>query len=240
MVWFPRESPNAPPRGVHGRQAPSPRAFGAVPLKLLAPRPLPDPGQAPSPLGPADPPSPLDSPTEPYPQPPAAVTALRLHGVGLSARQLEEAARVRQLPVEVVPDLERADAVLSVRGRLGRYPELRRQAQARSLPILVIKSDSLHQLQRAMERLLDRRQEPSAGPSAQEEGAGQRLDDSHAALEECRLAVEKVVLPQGLPVELLPRNERVRQMQEELISRYRLRSIVFGSGALRRLRVFPA
>ncbi len=229
----------APAESTAGRPHP-PRAFGAVPLKLLAPRPLPDPGQAPSPLGPADPPSPLDSPTEPYPQPPAAVTALRLHGVGLSARQLEEAARVRQLPVEVVPDLERADAVLSVRGRLGRYPELRRQAQARSLPILVIKSDSLHQLQRAMERLLDRRQEPSAGPSAQDEGAGQRLDDSHAALEECRLAVEKVVLPQGLPVELLPRNERVRQMQEELISRYRLRSIVFGSGALRRLRVFPA
>ena len=182
----------------------------------------------------------LESATDPHAQPSDLVPPLRLYGVGLSARQLQEAARVRQLPVEVVPDLERADAVLSLRGRLGRDPELRRQAQARSLPILVIKSDSLHQLQRAMERLLERRAGPSAGPSADADPSGHRLDDSHAAMEECRLAVEKVVLPQGVPVELLPRNERVRQMQEELISRYRLRSSVFGTGTHQRLRVFPA
>jgi hypothetical protein len=59
-------------------------------------------------------------------------------------------------------------------------------------------------------------------------------------MEECRLAVEKVVLPQGRPVELLPRSERVRSMQAELVSRYRLRSAVFGRGLQQRLRVFPA
>jgi hypothetical protein len=59
-------------------------------------------------------------------------------------------------------------------------------------------------------------------------------------MEECRLAVEQVVIPQGRPVELLPRSERVRQMQAELVSRYRLRSAVFGRGPQQRLRVFPA
>jgi hypothetical protein len=59
-------------------------------------------------------------------------------------------------------------------------------------------------------------------------------------MEECRLAVEQVVLPQGRPVELLPRSERVRQMQAELVGRYRLRSAVFGRGLQQRLRVFPA
>jgi hypothetical protein len=59
-------------------------------------------------------------------------------------------------------------------------------------------------------------------------------------MEECRLAVEKVVLPQGRPVELLPRSERVRSMQAELVTRYRLRSAVFGRGPQQRLRVFPA
>jgi hypothetical protein len=52
--------------------------------------------------------------------------------------------------------------------------------------------------------------------------------------------VEKVVLPQGRPVELLPRSERVRSMQAELVTRYRLRSAVFGRGPQQRLRVFPA
>jgi hypothetical protein len=59
-------------------------------------------------------------------------------------------------------------------------------------------------------------------------------------LEECRLAVEQVVLPQGRPVELLPRSEPVRQMQTELVNHYRLRSAVFGRGQQQRLRVFPA
>jgi hypothetical protein len=66
------------------------------------------------------------------------------------------------------------------------------------------------------------------------------LDDAHAALEECRLAVEQVVLPQGRPVELLPRSDAVRGLQAELLHHYGLRSAVFGRGRQQRLRVFPA
>jgi hypothetical protein len=92
-----------------------------------------------------------------------------------------------------------------------------------------------------MERLVARRSEESAtGQNPPSRGLLQRLDDSHAAMEECRLAVEQVVLPQGRPVELLPRSERVRAMQAELVGRYQLRSAVFGQGEQQRLRVFPA
>jgi stage III sporulation protein SpoIIIAA len=190
----------------------------------LAPKPLPDP-LAPSPH--------LVSPP---PRPP-----LRLCGVGVSANQLEEAARARHLPVDVVSDPEQADAVLSVRGQLGQDPAIRRRAQSLGLPILVIKTDNPHHLQRAIERLVARRAEDDTTPQATPTPRQlQRLDDSHAAMEECRLAVEQVVLPQGRPVELLPRSERVRAMQAELVSRYRLRSAVFGQGEQQRLRVFPA
>ena len=141
----------------------------------------------------------------------------------------------------MVAQAEQADAVLSLRGELGRYPEQRRQAQELGLPILVIKSDSLHQVRRALERLLERRGAAPGGldQPAAAGGGPIELDDAHAGLEECRLAVERVVLPQGRPVELQPRSERVRQMQAELVGRYRLRSAVFGRGPLQRLRVFP-
>jgi hypothetical protein len=171
-----------------------------------------------------------------------AVPALRVFGVGLATQQLEEAVRRRQLPVQVVEEPEQADAVLSVRGQLGLDPELRRQARDLGLPILVIKSDTPHQLQRAMERLLERRQ-GGGGEAPREDPASPaaaRLDDAHAALEECRLAVEQVVLPQGRPVELLPRSEAVRGLQAELVHHYGLRSAVFGRGRQQRLRVFPA
>ena len=237
----PRPRPPAPERSVTPIVG-----SGLRPAKSLAPVPLPDP-QAPRP---SDTAALLEKPPlRPVGGPSAVVgdeqaPVLRLWGVGVRPQQLEAAARGRGLPVQVAATPEQADALLALRGELGRDPDLRRQAQLRGLPILVIKSDSLHQLQRAMERLLDRRRQgdgPEA-PEASREAAdpARRLDDVHAALEECRLAVEQVVLPLGQPVELLPRSERVRQMQAELISRYRLRSAVFGRGLEQRLRVFPA
>ncbi len=213
----------ATPRPPAWATAPAPRRPGPAPLAVV---PLPDPAA----------PRPAAASAAP------AVPALRVFGVGLAAEQLEEAVRRRQLPVQVVEEPEQADAVLSVRGQLGLDPELRRQARDLGLPILVIKSDTPHQLQRAMERLLERRQGGAGtvdGDDSVAVGAA-RPDDAHAALEECRLAVEQVVLPQGRPVELLPRNEAVRALQAELVHHYRLRSAVFGRGRQQRLRVFPA
>ena len=161
---------------------------------------------------------------------------LQLLCCGITPQLVEEATRRHRWPVRVVDDLADADVILSMRQGLGRQPSLRRQARELKVPILVIKADTLPQVERAVERLVSRRGRssepvPTLLPQAQ--------DDELAALEECRLAVEKVVMPEGRPVELLPRTERVRRMQEELVERYRLRSDVFGSADHCRLRVFP-
>ena len=218
------------------QEAPTPPAVAGATRSPRSPVPLPLPDPvARSPhrptaaaTGPANGPAPLQD------EPPGPPPPLRVCGVGVSRALLEEAARSRSLALEVVEAPEGADLMLSLRGQLGREPGLRRRAQDLGLPILVIKSESLHQLQRALERVTDRR------PSGTTEGGITDLDDAHAALEECRLAVEQVVLPQGRPVELLPRSEPVRQMQAELVNHYRLRSAVFGRGQQQRLRVFPA
>ena len=136
----------------------------------------------------------------------------------------------------MVDAVEEADVVLALRQQLGQQPELRRRAQLAGVPILVIKADTLPQVQRGLERLLQRR-EPAEPPKLTPEQGG--LDDDLAALEECRLAVEQLVLAKGQPVELLPRSERVRRLQAELAERYQLASAEFGSGRQQRLRIFP-
>ena len=217
------------------QEAPTPPAVAGATRSPRSPVPLPLPDPvARSPhrptaaaTGPANGPAPLQD------EPPGPPPPLRVCGVGVSRALLEEAARSRSLALEVVEAPEGADLMLSLRGQLGREPGLRRRAQDLGLPILVIKSESLHQLQRALERVSERR------PSSTAADGVTGLDDTHAALEECRLAVEQVVLPQGRPVELLPRSEPVRRMQAELVNHYRLRSAVFGRGQQQRLRVFP-
>ena len=80
--------------------------------------------------------------------------SLRIYGSGISRSQLEQVARSRQLPVELAGSVELADVVLAVRQQLGRDPHVRRQAQELGIPILVIKSAALPQVQRGLERVL--------------------------------------------------------------------------------------
>ncbi len=204
-----------------------PLAPPAAGPRRLAPRPLPSPLPAPQPVC-APPPEPDALASEP-------AGPLRVYGAGIGRGALEQVVRARQLPVQVVGSVELADVVLSVRQQLGRDPHVRRQAQELGLPILVIKSAAPPQLQRALERLVQRHRPALELAEARADG-----DDALAALEECRLAVERVVLAQGQPVELLPRSAAVRLQQAELAERYRLRSAEFGHGDQRRVRVFPA
>jgi hypothetical protein len=176
----------------------------------------------------------------------------------VSAHLWQQAVRSRDLAVQRVESLEQAEAVLAVRQQLGLDPQVRRSAHRQGLPILVIKADTLPQIQRGLERLLTRRGGPdqprgiqaspgSPGPLSSSPGSPSGFpsrpddspDDSLEALEECRLAVEQVVLAQGRPIELLPRREPIRALQAELVARYRLASAVFGRGDQQRLRVFP-
>ena len=195
----------------------------------LAAVPLPPPAQPRFVTAKADRVVPMEKQPEP------ASDDLQVLCCGVSAQLVEQAIRRRNSPVRLVMDLSDADVVLSVRQGLSGQPTLRRQARELHVPILVIKSDTLAQVERALERLLSRREQPK------EEGAAEvdAHDDDLAGLEECRLAVEQVVMPEGRPVELLPRSERVRQMQADLVRRYRLRSDVFGQANTCRLRVFP-
>ncbi|WP_255109946.1 AAA family ATPase [Synechococcus sp. RedBA-s] len=207
-------SPRMPRRGL----------VAAAGRPALAPVPLPDPELLP----------PHRRPAAPAPVAPP----LRLYCCGVSPQLLEQVVRSRQLPVQRASQLEEADAVLSLRQQLGREPQVRSQALERHVPILVIKADTLPQIQRGVERLLRRRAGDGDG-SAAAMGLAGAPDDAHGAMEECRLAVEQVVLPQGRPVELLPRSAPVRRIQADQVNGYGLRCAEFGSGELQRLRVFP-
>ena len=209
------------PRRPRDPQRPPSRWSGVKPP--LAVVPLPDPISS---VGEGQAEGPQDGPSDGW-------DGLQVLCCGLNPRLIEEATRRHDWPVRLVEDLVEADVVLSIRQGLGRQPGLRRQAREARVPILVIKADTMPQVERALERLLARRTE-EALPASSDDRA-----DAFAALEECRLAVEQVVVPLGRPVELLPRTEEVRRMQADLVERYRLRSDVFGQAEQRRLRVFP-
>lgn len=164
---------------------------------------------------------------------------LHIYPYAISRSQLEQVIHTLELPIVLTKDIDSADAVLALRSHLKNHSKLRLIAKNRQLPIHAVKSNSLPQLIRALQRLL--RVDASPGDPADltlfYRGAG---EDEIEALEEARLAVEQIVIPKGQPVELLPRSAKVRKMQHELVEHYRLKSASFGDEPNRRLRIYPA
>jgi stage III sporulation protein SpoIIIAA len=159
---------------------------------------------------------------------------------GIGRNQLEQVIGVLKMPIVLTKDLDDADAVLALRSQVKHHSKLMQLAKDRQVPIHSIKSNSIPQITRTLRQLVN-----MDNPETNET-ADLRLftkagsDDEIEALEEARLAVEQIVIPQGQPVELLARSSRVRKMQHELIEHYRLRSDSFGDEPNRRLRIYPA
>ncbi|MFM7326023.1 MAG: R3H domain-containing nucleic acid-binding protein [Nodosilinea sp.] len=163
---------------------------------------------------------------------------LRLYPYGISRYQLERVIKTLHLPVVLTKDLDSADAVLALRAYGKGQSKLKHIAQGRHLPVHLVKSNNIPQITRALQRLLNLEEDLTA--LNLELFARSGGDDELEALEEARLAVEQIVIPQGQPVELLPRSAHIRKMQHELAEHYRLKSLSCGEEPHRRLRIYPA
>ena len=163
-----------------------------------------------------------------------------IYPYGISREQLHHVIDTLKLPVSITKELGVAQAVLALRSHVRNHSKLKTLAKSRQIPIYTVKSNTIPQITRALQRLLD------IDPRDQSEAIDLSLftrhgeDDELEALEEARLAVEQIVIPKGQPVELLPRSAKIRKMQHELAEHYRLKSLSFGDEPNRRLRIFPA
>ena len=163
-----------------------------------------------------------------------------VYAYGIGRSQLDQVIEVLELPIVLTKDLDEADAVVALRSQIKHHSKLRNIARERHIPIHTVKSNTIPQITRTFRQILnlDDPNVPEATDLRLFSNAGS--DDEIEALEEARLAVEQIVIPQGQPVELLPRSAKVRKMQHELIEHYRLQSDSFGDEPNRRLRIYPA
>lgn len=165
---------------------------------------------------------------------------LRVYSYGISKHHLDQVIETLKLPVVLTKDLDSADAVLALRSHVKHHSKLRQIAKVRHLPIHTVKSNSMPQIVRTLQRILDLDDSSvTAMPNLSLFSPNEDTDELEA-LEEARLAVEQIVIPKGQPVELLPRSARIRKMQHELAEHYRLKSCSFGDEPNRRLRIYPA
>jgi stage III sporulation protein SpoIIIAA len=159
--------------------------------------------------------------------------ALRVYPFGVSRDRLEQSARQLRVPVEISPDQDDADAVITLKNFYHRQQDRLRPAASERKPIYVLRNNTVEQMIEALADLFDLRQ---PGQRAVAVAAGQ--DPTRTALIEAEDAINRVLTVGGGQVELAPQNSYVRRMQHQIAERYNLISRSRGKEPNRRVRIF--
>jgi stage III sporulation protein SpoIIIAA len=157
--------------------------------------------------------------TLPQAAPPRGV---RIYPFGISRNRLLQAMRDTGSGASLVERLEDTDVVLTDRSYYRRKPQVLREAEARGIPVFVLKSNTLLQMQQALLSI-------AANPPQ---------DPVLSAMTEAEEAIHAVI-SQDRPIELAPQRAYIRRLQHELAQRFNLTSQSRGREPQRRVRIMP-
>ena len=146
---------------------------------------------------------------------------LRVLPQGISRRRLEQAVRDLGLPVVIARDVDEADVVMTLRNEYKQKTPLLREAEERAMPIYVLKSNTIPQMQSSLTSIFSL-----------------EIDPREAALRETEDAID-VVLSSSEAVELSPQNAYIRRLQHQMAERANLVSRSRGREPFRRVRLYP-
>ena len=146
---------------------------------------------------------------------------LRVFPHGISRKRLEQAIRDLQLPVIVARDVDEADVAMTLRSEYRQKPPPIREAEERAIPVYVLKSNTIVQMQASLTSIFSL-----------------EVDPRDAALRETEQAIG-LVIKQQEPVELSPQNAYIRRLQHQMAERANLVSRSRGREPYRRVRLYP-
>ena len=146
---------------------------------------------------------------------------LRVLPQGISRKRLEQAIRELQLPVIVARDVDEADVVMTIRSEYKQKTPMVREAEDRNMPIYVLKTNTIPQMQSSLTSIF-----------------ALEIDPSDAALRETEDAIG-LVLNRAEAVELSPQNAYIRRLQHQMAERANLVSRSRGREPYRRVRLYP-
>ncbi len=146
---------------------------------------------------------------------------LRVLPHGVSRKRLEQAIRELQLPVIIARDVDEADVVMTLRSEYRQKTPMLREAEERAMPIYVLKSNTILQMQASLTSIFSL-----------------EVDPREAALRETEEAIG-LVQRQSEAVELSPQNAYIRRLQHQMAERANLVSRSRGREPYRRVRLYP-
>jgi stage III sporulation protein SpoIIIAA len=148
--------------------------------------------------------------------------AVRIYPYGLARNRLQQAGQRLDIPVQILEDLEGADAVITLKNYYRNRPRLLVEAEDGGIPIYVLRSNTVTQMENCLAGLYDLHQED---------------DTIDQAMRETQEAIRKVIAGARM-IELTPQNAYVRRKQHQLAQSHDLISHSRGKEPHRRVRIY--
>jgi stage III sporulation protein SpoIIIAA len=146
----------------------------------------------------------------------------RIFLFGVNRDHLEQAARERGVPLEIVPDLRLASILLTTRPFYRRKPQKLKEAESLGVPIYVLKSNNTPQMRQCLMALYSTGRTPAA----------------QDGIQEAEEAAGRVKTGEGC-VELSPQASYVRRLQHALAEERGIASKSSGREPDRRVSFYP-
>ncbi|MGA2111873.1 MAG: R3H domain-containing nucleic acid-binding protein [Anaerolineales bacterium] len=168
--------------------------------------------------------------SQPYPPPAAhtprdALKAVRVYPYGVARNRLEQAAKYLRVPVVPVSDLGEAQAVATLKAYYRRRQHLIEDAEARGIPIYVLRANTIGQMQNFLSDLFGLQDAPATDTALE------------VAMHETQEAV-RTLLNGAKSVDLAPASAYIRHLQHQLARQSNLLSQSYGKEPRRRVRIF--
>jgi stage III sporulation protein SpoIIIAA len=154
---------------------------------------------------------------------PARGKTVRIYPYAVSRDKFERALRKLRVPAVMVDELDESDLMVTLKAQERRQPRRLRDAAARGIPVQIIKTNTMAQMENFLRATFD---------------VGDVEAHDQEAMREVEEAIDEV-LDQGHPVELPPRNNHLRRLQHQIVERYGLTSSSKGEEPYRRVVVSP-
>jgi stage III sporulation protein SpoIIIAA len=154
---------------------------------------------------------------------------LRLFPFGVSRNRLEQAITQLTVPAAIVRDLRSADAVVTLKNYYRQRPKPLREAEGRSLPVFVLRNNTVTQMANLLRSLFTETVVPTGETRESVDASVWESDDDipedqiAAAMFEAESAIHDV-LRGARSVELRPQVSRIRRLQHQLAERYNIAS----------------
>ncbi len=176
--------------------------------------------------------------------------SMRVYPFGVSRDRLTDAARALRVPVVITANEREADAIITIKNYYKRQPERLQQAEQDRKLIIILKNNTVAQMQHALARLFDIPVAPSieVGDEDGEETdmpesgtiVGELDDPTKQAMLETEDAIHQVLNKGLTTAELPPANAYIRRLQHQMATRYNLISRSRGKEPHRRVKLFRA